>query len=263
MGEGDLYTEDEVREILRRAVERDADRRGDLSHEDLRAAAAEIGIDPAAVDAAAAEVSLEREIGAEITRARDAKVSSFRRHLFVYVVVNALLAAIDLLGGGATWFFWPLLGWGAFVALQAGRLVGRDHAAERKAAKKRVKKRRASERRRRRRQDERRARRERSEARRRAGEEFEQAVEAGVEALLGAVTRKVESAARRLEDDPPPPDTEFGRYVAREKGLARPDPVKVRAPEQAPEVGVRVAEDEPLDEERAAARRPGERKSRA
>ncbi len=40
-------------------------------------------------------------------------------HLGVYLLVNAILIAVDLRDGDGYWFYWPLLGWGAGVAYHA------------------------------------------------------------------------------------------------------------------------------------------------
>ena len=45
---------------------------------------------------------------------------AFYAHLAVYLVVNALLVAINLLtSAGHVWFQWPLLGWGVGVLVHA------------------------------------------------------------------------------------------------------------------------------------------------
>lgn len=45
-------------------------------------------------------------------RRADAKLA-FRSHLTIYLVVNAGLAAINLLTSpNYLWFFWPMIGWG-------------------------------------------------------------------------------------------------------------------------------------------------------
>ena len=45
------------------------------------------------------------------------QISGFFQHLIVYVLVNAGLAAINLLSDpGEIWFVYPLLGWGIGVA---------------------------------------------------------------------------------------------------------------------------------------------------
>jgi len=42
----------------------------------------------------------------------------FRIHLVVYLAVNALLAAINIMRSpGYLWFIWPLLGWGLGVII--------------------------------------------------------------------------------------------------------------------------------------------------
>jgi hypothetical protein len=40
----------------------------------------------------------------------------FRFHLFAYVLVNAILIAVNLMHPHHLWFFWPLIGWGLGIA---------------------------------------------------------------------------------------------------------------------------------------------------
>ncbi|MBA3811320.1 MAG: 2TM domain-containing protein [Caulobacteraceae bacterium] len=52
----------------------------------------------------------------EAERRADAKLG-FRTHALVYVLVNAGLAALNLLTSpGYLWFVWPLFGWGIGLA---------------------------------------------------------------------------------------------------------------------------------------------------
>ncbi len=52
-----------------------------------------------------------------LARRRVAMKRGFAIHATVYVAVNLLLVAIDLLGPGAhRWSVWPLLGWGIGLA---------------------------------------------------------------------------------------------------------------------------------------------------
>lgn len=71
----------------------------------------------------------------------DPRVRGAAVHLFVYVAVNALLIAVNLIVTPNTlWFYWPLLGWGAGLALHAWlvyRAVLR-RAVERYATEQRV-----------------------------------------------------------------------------------------------------------------------------
>ena len=46
-------------------------------------------------------------------------VQAFYSHLMSYIAVNLLLFFIDIFSGDGIWFFWPVLGWGAAVALHA------------------------------------------------------------------------------------------------------------------------------------------------
>ncbi len=58
----------------------------------------------------------------EFARAKSAARAkmAFYVHLAVYLVVNALLIAINLLtSAGHVWFQWPLLGWGIGVLVHA------------------------------------------------------------------------------------------------------------------------------------------------
>lgn len=58
----------------------------------------------------------------EFTRARQAAGAKigFFIHLAVYLIVNALLVAINLTTSTAyLWFKWPLLGWGAGLLVHA------------------------------------------------------------------------------------------------------------------------------------------------
>ena len=44
----------------------------------------------------------------------------FRIHIINYIVINAILAVINLtLTPGYMWFIWPLLGWGIGIILHA------------------------------------------------------------------------------------------------------------------------------------------------
>lgn len=60
---------------------------------------------------------IEREIRAKATRRVGAKIG-FAWHVFLYALVNAGLAAINLTHDASyLWFLWPLGGWGAGLAM--------------------------------------------------------------------------------------------------------------------------------------------------
>jgi len=50
----------------------------------------------------------------------------FYHHLMVFAIVNSGLLAINLIvSPGRLWFYWPLLGWGIWLALHAIGTFGR------------------------------------------------------------------------------------------------------------------------------------------
>jgi hypothetical protein len=58
-------------------------------------------------------------------------IKGFYVHAGVYLIVNSVLFAINMIATpGSLWFYWPLLGWGIGVAIHAfalvteGRLLG-------------------------------------------------------------------------------------------------------------------------------------------
>ena len=67
----------------------------------------------------------EQEIKYQNAKARVQAQREFYVHLTVYVLVNLLLFAINMLTSPESlWFFWPLLGWGIAVAVHALRVFG-------------------------------------------------------------------------------------------------------------------------------------------
>jgi hypothetical protein len=40
-------------------------------------------------------------------------------HAIVYVIVNTVLFTIDYLTPGGPWFYWPMIGWGIGLAINA------------------------------------------------------------------------------------------------------------------------------------------------
>ena len=66
-------------------------------------------------------------------RSRVAELQGFYAHVAVYIAVNVLLFAIDLIAGdGLQWAYWPALGWGiglvahAVVTFRSVPAVGAD-----------------------------------------------------------------------------------------------------------------------------------------
>ena len=249
----DRYSDDEVEEILRRALAR---RDEGLEHADLVAAAGEAGIDREAVERAAAAVRAERGVLAARASKKARQKRKFQRQLGTFVVVNAFLATLDYVTPGGPWFYWPLLGWGLALTLKGLGVWFADDDEEPEEVKKvrvDVTPPAASQPR------------EQPRKKGRAEEAFEEAVERGVAALLGAATERLEHALSTRR-----PDTEFGRYVARREArkprAAGPGAAEVE-PEAAASTRARVApdgrgtadEDEVARASRASRRRSADR----
>ncbi len=216
------YSDDEMKEILRRALEGDASGDG-VEHEDLVAAAAEVGIGRELVERAAIEMRDEREALARVQQKQRKRRRRFWRSLGTFAVVNAFLFAIDYLTPGGPWFYWPLLGWGLMVALHGLRVLppmSEDMQRELvEEEKRRIARQRQREARRLAKEAERRARRERRGDRSAAESAFETAVEEGVTALLNALAGQLSRVSQGASEGRAP--SEFDRYVAGEKGKER------------------------------------------
>lgn len=54
-------------------------------------------------------------------KARVHAIKGFYMHLIVYVIVNIILFLINLFNKSATgwWFYWPLIGWGIGIIINA------------------------------------------------------------------------------------------------------------------------------------------------
>ncbi len=125
-----VYTQDEVNEILKRALAQEVGREGALSHEELVDIATEAGIDRQSLDRAMAELaqeharaSVRRDEAAEIAAERRLQFKRFGASLTSYTVLNAFLYFVCERFTGGTWYVWPLLGSGAHLALQLRHII--------------------------------------------------------------------------------------------------------------------------------------------
>lgn len=237
------YTREEMEEIFRRAAERTQAQEDAVRHEDLVAAAREVGIDPSTLDDALAELGEEKTAEAAAARwTREAR-QRFVSHFSAYAIVMTFLGALNVLATpGIWWALYVGLAWGLGVAFSARRALLRPTTEqverllareEKRAAKKaaREARRQAAEAWRRRWRelgDEAKA---AAEARKRRGSvlaqterEIDRAIEEGVTALVAALGRRAANAAEALGKElgaagtaAPAPRTDFDRYVAEKK----------------------------------------------
>lgn len=130
--EAQRFSTGEVRDVLAKAIEQQAERQGStkLGFEDLLAVAAEVGIDRDALREASRALRASKQepsaTGGDFVKKRDAWIRQQRlvlyRHAGVYGIVNAAILVLGLVLLSFTpWWIWflPLLGWGIGLAIHA------------------------------------------------------------------------------------------------------------------------------------------------
>lgn len=116
---GQRYTEDEVSQIIKRALQR-GDSRDTISHSELVDIAESSGVTPDHLESVLRDEVSNREF-------EDAKKiwlkrhrADFHNHLRSYIIVNGVLVMINLLTGrGYLWAIWPIMGWGIGLLFHA------------------------------------------------------------------------------------------------------------------------------------------------
>ena len=198
------YTQEEINEIIRRALSEPAARECALSHAELVEIAAEAGIERDALERATAELAQSRtqdqarQVAAhELAAERVVQLKRFASSAVSYSFLNVFLYFIATRFTGGTWYVWPLLGSGALLALQVRHVIFPYDKVLRQ-----------------RRREEKRRERERRRAARAAwkqkffdggdtvaqgAKEFETAVQSGAAALLKIATRKIGDHVERHE----------------------------------------------------------------
>jgi hypothetical protein len=201
------YTRQQADEILRRALAvQPAD---GISHEDLVAAAREVGIPSSAIEAAALEVSADQHLAERADHIRRRRRTAFLRHLLIFLVVNGGIFFVDRADGGAYWFQYPLVIWGVILAVMGIAQLAPDRPSLlRRAEREMVRERRRAQRR------------SQRSARREGAKEFEAAVQDGVSSLLSVAARTIRSFS-----------SDGGRFRVNDAGQ-RADPAEP-APESA------------------------------
>lgn len=174
------YSDEEVQQILRVALERERHDPAGLERDEIVGAAAEIGIDAASIDRAIAELEVQRQIEVEVATIRSERRASLFSHASTWLLVNAMLFAVDWADGGGYWFYWPLCGWGIAVLIQARRTLFPSLAKDRKKAQRRIAKR-----------EKQRAQQARKAKRKQAEQQIEAAFEQGVSTLLTAAADRL------------------------------------------------------------------------
>lgn len=205
-GVSKTYTRREADEILRRALA--VQPAEGISHDDLVAAAREVGIPGEAIEAAAEQLGEDQRISERATLIRRRRRTAFLRHLLIYLVVNAGLFFVNRLdfvnqvtGDPHYWFQYPLIIWGVILAaIGIAQLAPDQRSLTRRAERELEREQRQAQRRMRAA-----ARRDGTAGARDGAKEFEAAVQEGVSSLLSAAARTIrglsESERFRVSDD--------------------------------------------------------------
>ena len=124
-----MYSRMEVEAILGRALEltggssNDSNQEPPTSYEELEAVAKEAGVPSDVLERAAKEVLVAHETAAELREIRTRAWRGFAAHLIPYVMINMLLAFVNLLSGGPPWMLVIALGWGVGLAAHLMRVA--------------------------------------------------------------------------------------------------------------------------------------------
>jgi hypothetical protein len=180
------YTREDVDAILGRALERDRSVEG-LSLDELSQVAAEVGISPASLENAIAEVTAEQQKKTELAELRREMRRGFWSHLIPYICVNGLLVVINLATTRFPWALIPILGWGIGLFFHLLAIVSPSREQiERRLARER----------------DRQKRRQLKRQLKNQAKEFEAVVGQGVAALLKAATEKVAQGTEQVSRRP-------------------------------------------------------------
>jgi hypothetical protein len=119
MADDRSYKDDEVRAIIDRALKKQPD--GGVTHEELLAIGAGVGLSRAALESAALELQEARLNEAATQRVVSERRRGVAAHAFVFAAVNGFLFLINrLTTPGEWWVLFPVLAWGLGLLLHAG-----------------------------------------------------------------------------------------------------------------------------------------------
>jgi uncharacterized membrane protein len=143
------YSQAEINEIIRRALDKQSEREGHLDHDDLVAIADEVGIDRESLERATAELAQTRDSrlsrqdeATEIVEERKIQLKRFGTTLLSHAIMNGVFYYIDTRFFAGAWFKWPLLGSAILLTFRLrnvlapyDKLLSRRRKAERRREK--------------------------------------------------------------------------------------------------------------------------------
>jgi 2TM domain-containing protein len=202
------YTREEADEILRRALAGQGASSDGIGHDDLVAAAREVGIPADAIESAASQLGEHRLVNERVDQLRRRKRRAFLRHFLIYAIVNFGIFLFDRFDGGPWFFQFPLIVWSVLLLLLGVLQLAPNQEALLRRAERDLEK----ERRRAAKQRRLAARAGRAPGAAGGAKAFEAAVEEGVSALLSAAAQAIRGftpeAKRYRAEEPAPEDEE-------------------------------------------------------
>jgi hypothetical protein len=231
------YSREEADEILRRALAQQSS--DGINHEDLVAAAREVGIPESAIEEAASQLGEHRIVKERVEHIRRQKRRAFGRHLVSFLIANGGIFLFDYFDRGPWFFQYILIVWGIILLLFGVRQLAPEEAGLVRKAEREIEK------------ERRRAERLRRRTGRASGhpggipgaaKEFEQAVQEGVNALVSAATRAIRAYT--------PPHTRAGE-PSRSDARQRSEDRRYRAADAAENEGTRENGDKTNARQRA------------
>lgn len=131
------YSREDMQAILARAIERQAKASGqdDFSHAQLMEAAREVGLSPAEMESAVAEVDRTRMRDAVVGQLQTQRKRRLRGHLVTYMAVNLGLWGVDWATAGMGvnhqpgWHWIVAASWGIGLLLHGWRTLTADPAS--------------------------------------------------------------------------------------------------------------------------------------
>lgn len=125
MPEAPKYSDDEVREILERALASDGTPASAITHGDLVAIGEQVGVTPEAMTRAAQEVAQARLDTAATRSLKSRRHKLLAAHGALFAVVNALFFTVNFLTTpGEWWFLFSVVFWGLVLAAHAALALG-------------------------------------------------------------------------------------------------------------------------------------------
>jgi hypothetical protein len=125
MPDAPKYSDDEVREILERALATDGAPASAITHGDLVAIGEQVGVTPEAMTRAAQEVARAKLDTAATRSLKSRRRKLLAAHGALFAVFNALFFTVNFLTTpGEWWFLFSVVFWGLVLAAHAALALG-------------------------------------------------------------------------------------------------------------------------------------------